>query len=270
MKYVILMLNRGIIHECHLWDFTRNMQDHKYVNGLSDGSDERIKLMHVDNKCNFNGYYKFYSSAYQGLDVIIVKCDDDIVYIDVDAMPAFLAFRDTHRDHFICLPEIINNGLCAHYMQRQDHVGLCIPPCCPHTFEQRDGGFESLVSDASKALWLHEWFLDRERGRSRVGHILLGHRQRISINMFAMMSKDLHLLGEPGVTIDDEAYLSTSLPARLDRCNSVFTGLTVSHFGFSPQRRNGLIGTVENRLLERYDTLASQEMCSVVTSRRIT
>lgn len=280
MRYVRQMLDRAIIQECHLWDFTRTLQDHKYVRGLADIPSITVKP--VSNKGSFDEYYRFYSrrpgSLCEDDDAIVIKCDDDVVYIDVDAVPAFLAFRDAHRDHLLCLPEIVNNGLCAHYMQQfgDAYAGTRLPLTSPHTFERRDSGFESLVSDGSKAVWLHDWFLDQHMGLEQgpkpqggmagLDHVLLGPTQRISINMFAMLSKDLHLLAEPGVAMDDENFLTTSLPERLGRSNSIFPALTVSHFGFGPQRATGLDGDVERRLLERYDGLATQEMCSVMTA----
>lgn len=271
MKYVTRMLDRGIIHECHLWDFTKSFQDYKYLMALGSLPDPRVKVMHVNRKLSFGEYYQHYARSFRDEPVVVVKCDDDVVYIDVAAMNAFLSFRISHPDHLLCFPQIVNNGLCAYYMQLPLHPGIQIPKI-PHTFEKNNGGFETLVEDGTKAAWLHAWFLDAKetdtikKTTDSRNFISLEPDQRISINMFAILAKDLHLLADPNVTTDDETYLTTVMPSMVGRANSVFWGTTVSHFGYSPQRLTGLGGNTETQLLERYDALASHEqMCEVVT-----
>lgn len=267
MRYVTKMLEGNIIDECHLWDYTRSLQDHKFLAKFNQKiEDTEIKVMHVRNKENFGEYYQFYSKSYTGTDAVVIKSDDDIVYIDVEAMPAFIAFRISHPEHLLCFPVINNNGLCCHYMQQQNYgASHMIPPSCPYTFELNVGGFESLVSDGKKAVWLHNWFLqDRDTSILPSSHAVVDHHilipqgQRVSINMFAVLSKDLHLLARPGVTIDDEKYLTMDMPSDVNRSNSIFTGMTVSHFGFGPQRGTGLEGAVETQLLARYEELAKR------------
>lgn len=268
LKYIKVLLERHIIQECHLWDFTRELQDHKYLMTLSGHqSDKRIKLVHVTNKSSFSEYYQFYANTYADNEVIVIKTDDDIVYIDVDAMPAFIAFRIANPHFFLCFPEIINNGLCAHLQQRVNYSGNKIPTD-PHTFEIKQGGWETLVGDGNKGAWLHDWFIDgRNHGsKKRVTtpeHITLDLNQRISINMFAILSKDLHILAQPRITEDDEHNLTVVVTSDLQRANAVCTSFTVSHFGFGTQRDTGLGGGVETRLLKRYDELAAKEIPTV-------
>lgn len=263
MRFVFEMLGRAIIHECHLWDYTKNLDDHKHLG--SYGSDSKIKIMRPSQKNDFGEYYRYYASTSFKEETILVKSDDDIVYIDVETIPAFLAFRAAHPHHLLCFPEIVNNGLCAHHMQHsRSYPGRRMLPstkACPHAFELSEGGFESLVSDGEKGAWLHGWFLDALEGDAGDPHMMLPAKQRVSINMFAMLAKDLHLLAHPDVTTDDETTLTQLLPTIVGRRNSMFLGTTVSHFGFGPQRTTGLDGEVEESLLKRYDNLSKRCVC---------
>lgn len=276
MKYVRCLLDRGIIDECHLWDYTRNFQDYKYL--LAECTAHRegrgvVTLMSVQNKGSWREYYDHYAVTYGHLkDLVVIKCDDDIVYLDIDTFPAFIAFRVAHPEHLFTFPTIINNGIVAH-MQQHQPSGYPNSRCrlapagtegCPHVFERKLEGFESLVKDGKKAAWLHTWFLEA-LGRVPTGaqirtpsdaHVLLALQQRISINFFAVLSQDLKLFAPEGGISDDEYYLTQVLPSMVKRPNSVYTDMTVSHFAFCTQRDTGLDGCVESVLLQRYDALA--------------
>lgn len=249
MRYVTLMLERGTVDECHLWDYTRDLQDHKYLASLAALGNPKIKVVQVSNKASFGEYYQFYAKC--GGATTLIKSDDDIVYIDVDAMPALLSFRSAHPEHLLVLPMMLNNGVCAHLMQQRGRL-----PSGPHTFELKEGGFEQLVGDGDKAVWLHEWFLANPcQMAGDAGEVVLPPRQRISINMFAISAADLPLLAHPGVTADDERCLTVDIPSAERRTNCIFAGALVSHFGFGPQRETGLEGEVEATLLTKYAAL---------------
>lgn len=275
MKYVQCLMDRGLVQECHVWDYSRDLRDYKYLLSECSAEARGVRLMSVTHKDSWSEYYNHYATTYGARDdVVVVKCDDDVVYIDVDAFPGFLAFRTAHPEHLFVFGTIVNNGLVAHLQQNTYPTGgryrlaSAGSEACPHEFELSVGGFERLVNDGCKAAWLHEWFLSREGARRAEGtttpdaaagagaHIVLPMEQRISINFFAVMSRDLHLFAPPGGIQDDERYLTQVLPSRVQRHNCVFTDFAVSHFAFGPQRLTGLDGEVERGLLSRYDALA--------------
>lgn len=283
MKYVRHLLAAKILDECHVWDYSRNFQDHKYLLSECSAHPERpgVCLMGVQHKGSWREYYDYYATRYGHRDdMVLLKCDDDIVYLDVGSLPAFIEFTVAHPEHLFTFPAIINNGVIAHMQQRQGfsnprlRIGQpsdASPSSCPHEFELRTTGFESLIKDGKKAAWMHNWFLGvleasqgagSDEGEEDSGnpvsdaHVLLALKQRISINFFAVRSQDLKLFAPEGGISDDENYLTQILPSLVQRHNSVFPGMTVSHFGFGPQRDTGLCGSVETSLLQRYDNLA--------------
>lgn len=274
MKYVKCLMQRGVVDECHVWDYSRNMVDYKYL--LRECSQQSghhgIHLMTVKNKGSWTEYYDHYAERYGDReDVVLIKCDDDIVYIDVDAMPAFISFRVAHPEILFTFPTIINNGLVANLQQRPEfpnpkhRIAAALSEACPHEFELKKDGFETLVKDGRKAAWLHEWFLTAEES-SRSKHvapntsasdpILIDLGQRISINFFAVLSKDLKLFAPQGGIQDDERFLSQQLPTITSRHNCICADMTVSHFAFCSQRNTGLDGVIENAFLARYDAMA--------------
>lgn len=278
MKYVACLIRRGLVDECHVWDYSRNMADYKYLLAECSADPERegIRLMSVRNKRSWREYYDFYAEKYAGReDVVLIKCDDDVVYIDVDAFPAFIQHRLANPEILFTFATTINNGLVAHLQQRQAHqaggeyptgrhrLGPPMSATCPFEFEQRVDGFEGLVGDGRRAAWLHEWFLksleghDATEGHDDGSHVcVIPLGQRISINFFAVLSKDLRLFAPAEGISDDEKYLSQTLPALVGRSNCIYTDMTVSHFAFGPQRETGLGGELETKLLARYNAVA--------------
>lgn len=256
MKHIHIMLDEGTVDECHLWDFTRDFTDFLYLRAPRSVFDHpRVRIMSVQKKTSWTEYYDHYASNYGDNDgTVVIKCDDDIVFVDTSAVKAFIEYRIAHPEHLFVFPCIVNNGLCAYYMQSERD-----PPLLPSSnvgpeFELRKGGFETLVDDGTKAKWLHERFLSDPSGMRSDGITVLPFDQRISINFFAVMSRDLHVFAT-GIT-DDERYLTQVLPSLVQRHNVVYWPFVVSHFAFGPQRNTGLDDETERVLLSRYDELA--------------
>ena len=91
MKYVRELLARGSIHEFHAWNFTRNDADDAWLRSLHD-PESGVHVMPVQNKLLWREYYQYYRPEFFE-DCVIIKSDDDIVYIDLDGFDAFVALR---------------------------------------------------------------------------------------------------------------------------------------------------------------------------------
>ena len=115
-KYTDALLDRKIIDEVHFWAFTSNKDDILYMkNKLND----RYKLFEPPepNKHIWAYYYQHYLHHLQD-DDILIKCDDDIVYIDLDKYGQFLNRVNNDGLYF---PNIVNNDVCA-YLQTKYNV----------------------------------------------------------------------------------------------------------------------------------------------------
>ena len=106
VPYVNTLLSRGLIDEVHFWDYTRDPSDADYIRTLP------FSIFVPKSKENWGDYYRYYTPAkYPNPDAVIIKCDDDIVYIDVDHFADFIAARRAHPEALIFSASVINNPM---------------------------------------------------------------------------------------------------------------------------------------------------------------
>ena len=68
-------------------------------------------------KKSWENYYNHYTD-YKYVNDIIIKCDDDIVFIDLNKLPKYLDFIK-NNDYDLVFANTINNGVCAYYQQNK-------------------------------------------------------------------------------------------------------------------------------------------------------
>lgn len=256
LRYVMYLMERGLVSECHLWNYTRAPEDEAWLKTLYDAKRRaprrarpNIQLMEVRNKASWREYYQHYTTE-RYPNHIIIKCDDDIVYMDVDRFAAFIEHRRALPNHLLLFPSIVNNGVCAFYQQMTgllpaDKVGV-LP------FETTYG---RLWSDGALAQLVHMHFIEHEaEWRSKTASLTVREvpfANRISINFFAILSKDLGIFQR--VIDDDEAELSVQMPLAFGRPHAIDQSFVVSHLSFYSQRSSGLD---EAPLIKAYHRLA--------------
>ena len=182
-------------------------------------------------------YYRHYGHhrRHTYRDVVLLKMDDDIVYIDVDRFRDYINFRIDNPRYFLVFPSVINNGVAA-YLQQDVQKVL---PEVVGDFELPAGGaFGSLWQSPAKSLALHRYFLsDPHRfvhPNTTVCYPLVPSL-RFSINFFAVLPEhlDYYLLVLRGA--DDEALLTVDISARYKLSKCVYPHFVVSHMAFAPQ-----------------------------------
>lgn len=269
LRYVLALIERGFVNECHLWNFTRNEEDDRWLRqhfkekklNLSGDTlqssnqthplEDPIRLINVRNKRSWSEYYMHYTKErYQ--DHIIIKCDDDIVFIDVEQFGKFIENRIRSPDTLLAFPSIINNALCSNFQQDAGFLDVeksglgCFP------FNSRQG---RLWKDGILAENLHDHFIDcleeYRKKSSKLSTRMVKKGVRVSINLFAIMSKDLDVFKNMGS--DDEHDLTVFKTAKLNRQNHVDLSCFVAHLAFAKQRATGMN---EKRILERYANIA--------------
>lgn len=245
-QYVAKLRSTGMIDSVHLWDFIRDPDDKDWIYTNAETRGFEIKK---PDSSNYKEYYSHYTSA-RYPNSVVIKSDDDIVFVDVGAFAGFLAHRLENAEPLLLFPSIVNNGVCAY---RQQSCGV-LPPADAYggvSFED-DHGFGSLWASGEKAQTMHAYFLDHYDewiAKSKAcGVVRLPVGQRVSINFFAVLSEDLdYAYGR--VTSDDEYQLTVTIPNELGRRNEIYMGMTVSHLSFFKQRDTGMD---EALVLERY------------------
>jgi hypothetical protein len=183
------------------------------------------------------GYLAFYQHYARNLPIygndIFLKCDDDIVFIDLAALPDFIALRRERADFFMLSANVINNGVCGHFQQQ---AGL-IPPEVVALELPYQGYCGSLWGNAEKASALHRYFcaeFERIRALSVAGGLITWD-ERLSINFIALLGADfVHI---PDIMFDDEEVLSYQARWRSHRPNAIYSKLLAAHLSFLGQEQ---------------------------------
>ncbi|MBX9459291.1 MAG: hypothetical protein KL863_26390 [Rhizobium sp.] len=188
-------------------------------------------------------YYARRMKSFQ--DSIFLKCDDDIVYLDIDKLGDFVEFRRTNPKYLVVSANVVNNGVCAYFQQAAGSI-----PASVGDFERPPGGFGgSLWMSAERAEMLHDFFLSTKDKRLPLPEKVVDWTERQSINFIAWLGRDLvHMALPKG---DDEKTLTVDLPELLDRPTAIYSDFMVSHLSFGPQEK----GLAVERLIAAYDAL---------------
>lgn len=254
LKYIDKLVELKKVDEVHLWNYTRNADDNTYVNNLKD---KYIIKYPTDKSVGWDDYYDYYKKSLNDNDILI-KLDDDILFIDVNTFDSFIDERKK-SDCFLLFASIINNGVCAYYQQQHNLI-----PEYVYKFPY-DTYYGDLVNNGSIANKLHNYFvenmthfLDRSK---KIDTIDVNIGDRTSINFFAILGKDVK-----NIIInnqDDEHWLSVECPKLLNKRNSICMKFVVAHGAFGNQRDTGLN---EPEIIDLYTSCLKSWLCTNVRS----
>lgn len=195
--------------------------------------------------------YDYYATRMKSFqDAIFLKCDDDMVYIDIDKLGDFVEFRRTNPKYLVVSANVVNNGVCAWFQQEAGSI-----PASVGDFERPPGGFGgSLWVGPDKAARLHDYFLSTPDKRLPLPEKVVDWTERQSINFIAWLGRDLvHMALPKG---DDEKALTVELPELLGRPTAIYSDFMVSHLSFGPQEQ----GLPVERLIAAYDELMRETL----------
>lgn len=219
-------------------------------------ADAAERVMPVANKKAWTEYYRHYTHE-RYPHAIVIKCDDDIVFIDTDSFGKFVQQVDAMKDagYLLAFPSIINNGVCAHHQQNAGVLPRDVFGELPN-----DTTCGRLWGDGNLCQTVHEYFAGNLSRLREVAASLsdspvpLPLASRISINFFAVRSEDLPCTYAVCGT-DDEYDLTVNLSSRTGRQHVILQSTFVAHLGFYRQRETGLDDAACVRL---YDDLATR------------
>lgn len=242
------VLHSPLVDEWHLWLNTREPGDLAYMRGLAEAH-TRVRL--IEPPCeppNGNTTIGQFFRTAIARDVIYVRMDDDIVWLEPEFFPRFLAERVADREPLFLYPLIVNNAICSWLLktlQKLD-VQVALKPQCMDPVGWQSHEFAEA---------LHRWFLGRARAGTldglRFGRVT-SSLCRVSINCIAWFGADLEPIGGVFPKVDEEEFASVTLPLLLNLTNRITGQAIAAHYAFFPQREH-LDGT---DLLEQYRALA--------------
>ena len=205
------------------------------------------RLFSVKNKGSWTEYYQHYTSQLYP-DHVIIKSDDDIVFIDTESFGRFIEDRVADRESPLLFPSIVNNGVCVAFQKNRGYLASELGEF------QRENVMGRLWGDGRLCESLHKHFVDnherwlaKARGSSEMIKVPAG--DRISINFFAILSKDLYVYQMLGQ--DDERDITMEITRRLGREHSISMNMTVAHLAFYKQRETGLNETAALNMYRR-------------------
>lgn len=197
---------------------------------------------------SWKNYYQHYTH-YRYKDDVIIKCDDDIVFIDIPKLPGFIDFIK-NSDSDLVFANTINNGVAAYYQQ---HSFNLIPYQLMTLEYPGFGG--TLWESGKKAETLHNYFIENYKTfincekLQTLPHIPI--KTRYSINFFGYKGKNWHKIKD--CYVDDEHMLTTVYNQPPKPFNNIlYTPLFVSHLSFYKQVETG-INTPD--LIKKYNEL---------------
>ena len=232
MQYLVpFVLSSNIVDRYDIWINTHNGADIEFFKQLAN-SFPKINLIWqpegwVNGNASINVFYKQCIEE----NAIYFKLDDDIIWMEDDAIEKMVRFRVDNPDYFLVTPLVINNAQSTYLLQVCDKIKLnrYYNSACDNEILWKSGEF---------AAQLHLWFLNRLENNSYKDLHLGTHPTalcRFSINSILWFGKDMAKIG--GIVLgDDEESLSCIIPTQLGMANCWNGDVILSHFAFFTQR----------------------------------
>jgi hypothetical protein len=181
---------------------------------------------------SWKNYYQWYDSTTYNNDIII-KCDDDIVFIDLHKLPKFIDYvKNTDCD--LVFANIINNGVSSYFQQHKYNL---IPESLMLLEYPPGGSCGSLWENGEKAKQLHHYFISNYL--TFINHQYeetIPINSRFSINFFGYKGKNWHKI--TNCYIHDEYNLTVDYVNTCNFKNVLYPELYVSHLSFWSQALN--------------------------------
>ena len=237
--YLDKLLRENIVTEVHLWDYVRDQSDSVYIQELSKNNNKYVYMKPTKNMSHWNEYYEYYSNADYNDEDIIIKCDDDVVYIDTNQMCKYL---NEIKQGGIYYPNTINNDVCAYIQHKYGIHDIITEKDISDEYQRdnvvpltgRDGGWYTNFNAANN---IHKEFL-KNKDKFIINAPTFPWVGRISINMigcrFASIKEYFTLFIKYGNS-DDEAYFSHHIAKNINVSNYIVPFMNISHFSFCRQ-----------------------------------
>ena len=255
-NYLDILLEKKIVTEVHLWDYVRDPADSIYIQELAKQNPKYVYIKPLRNMKHWDEYYMYYTNIGYNAEDILIKCDDDIVYIDTEQMCAYL---NEIKQGGLYFPNIVNNDVCA-YVQTKFGVHNLVKDSDIYSKYGTDTvpltnwhiGWYMKYDCAAAA---HSEFLGNQE-KFKINAATFPWKGRISINMFGARFESIKQYFELFLKYgksDDEAFFSYNLYKHVTSSNHIVPFMNVVHFAFGPQNATEL----DKNFLDSYSKLSN-------------
>jgi hypothetical protein len=239
---------RAMIDRVDLWLNTRDVDDRAWMKQVWQDNRDWVRLVACPVAVAGNKSIRaFYPQACEP-GTFYVRLDDDIVWMDREAIAELLDARLVHQDALLVCGNIVNNAICSHLHQRagamSTEAGVVGYECMDATGWRSPTFAEAVhrafLADMERRLWERWLFSDW----------YLVNRERFSINAICWRGEDLAPLADQ-VAGDEEDWWTTMATEQLGKFNVIAGSAVFAHFGFITQRAH----LDKTDLLEQYRRL---------------
>jgi hypothetical protein len=221
---------------------------HKSVGDLKYNTTQNKGFYFMDTcEKNWKNYYNYYNDKKFENDIII-KCDDDIVFIDLYKLPKFIDFIK-NNDYDLVFANTINNGVAAYFQQNKYNL---IPKELMDLEYPHGGLCGSLWESGKKAEILHTYFVENYKKflDYDYNNEIIPINTRFSINFFGYKGKNWHKIKD--CYVDDEYNLTVDYVCNRQFNNILYSDFYVSHLSFYRQNESGIN---LHKLIDNYNEL---------------
>lgn len=244
MQYLVpFVLDSKTVDRYDIWVNTHNGADIEFFKQLQQHFPKINLIMQPEGWVKGNDSINIFYKGCCDKDTVYFKLDDDIVWMEDDAIDKMVKFRVDNPEPFLVTPLVINNALSTYLLQVCGKAKLS-------TYCMSKAADTILWKSDDFALRLHDWFLKKIKNNSyqnlHVGKHPMG-MCRFSINAILWFGKDMKKINGivPG---DDEEYLSCIYPTQIGAYNCWNGDTIMAHFAFFTQRAK----LDEAHILEQY------------------
>jgi len=116
-----ILRDRHFVDEYQLWANTDNKEDLDYIKYIGNSYPDFIKVIsrnpNIGVKTSNFSIFQFFAKCIDQ-DTVYIRLDDDIVFVENDALRKLAEFRINNPNYFLVYGNIINNAICSHLHQR--------------------------------------------------------------------------------------------------------------------------------------------------------
>lgn len=230
----------GVLDEYHLWVNTEQPEDIEYMLQLEREHDwihvKRLpEGVRVAGNQTISHFWKLCLE-----DAVYVRFDDDIVALDdVGAFKRLLEFRIQNPQYFLVSAVVLNNAIATHLLQRFGDLDLAAGIAGYECMDPTAWG------DPQFAAHLHAQVLaELKRSHGSLAKFRFHgkwdfyYHERFSINCVSWLGPALARDCGGDVGDDEEHVVTTVLPGRVGKLNTIYGGFCAVHFAFYTQREH--------------------------------
>lgn len=257
--YLDILLQRNLIQTIHIWNYMKTQTELIQLSKLCNKNTKYVLFEPPLPDEKKGHYYQYYHQFINDSDILI-KCDDRIVYIDLNTFGKFVEIITEDGLYF---PNIVNNDVCAYFQQEEGSHNLFNYKVDKTELKKlilKSGDFKALSdwhNEYDKADKIHRMFLkNKTRFITENENKIIEYGNHIHLNIFGISGKYAKQMFReliPTITFTDNSYFGLA-PSHNNIKHKIFLGFICVYFSFDEQNKKKL----EEYYLNKYEILSNQ------------